>query len=321
MYPLFDDSTLLTVIEPAIEGINLPRWLKSNGDKVDALVKKHGAILFRGFNVSSDDDFKEVNASLPWTSVEPNSWENTAPRKRIKEGVYVASTVPSTQSIFLHSDHTQSVYFAEKLVFFCSMPPTSGGENPFADNRAIYRNLDQDVLESFERKGWLLIRNFHESLGVSFNDAFWGRTKNEVIDYCREHDIDFQINMGVPRTVQVRRAIVEHPETNEKVWFNHIGFWHQATLPEEVKRLMVEAVGENALPFDVRYGDGTVIPDEVALHIREVMASQQKLFGWQQGDLVVADNILTCHGRMPYAGERKVRIGLFNQSRRAPFRA
>lgn len=316
---LLDDSPLIMKVEPQVEGVNLPMWLRMNGALITELVHKHGVLLFRGFGMNTEEDGITLNASLPWNKEEPNSWENTAPRHKVSENVFVASTVPKTESIFLHSDHTQSVYFAEKITFYCGKAPESGGENPFADNREILKKLDPEVRETFKQKGWKLIRNFHDSLGVSFSDAFWDRSVEDVENYCAAEDISIKWYDGVARTSQTRAAVVQHPVTGEDTWYNHVGFWHLATLPDDIREQLMEQVGLDGMPFNTLYGDGTPIPDEVALHIREVMDSEQKTFAWQQGDFLVADNVLTCHGRAPYIGERKTRLGLFNRSRRPDF--
>lgn len=316
---LLDDSPLIMKIEPLVDGVNLPKWLRTNGPLITELVHKHGVLLFRGFGMTTEEDGITLNGSLPWNREVPNRWENTAPRHKVSENVFVASTVPKTESIFLHSDHTQSIYFAEKITFYCAKAPESGGENPFADNREILKNLAPEVRESFKTKGWRLIRNFHDSLGVNFRDAFWDRSRDDVESFCAAEDINLKWYDGVARTSQTRAAIAQHPITGEDAWYNHVGFWHLATLPDNIREQVMGQVGLEGMPFNTVYGDGSTIPDEVALHIRDVAKSQQKTFSWQLGDYLVADNILTCHGRAPYTGERKTRLGLFNRTRRPEF--
>jgi hypothetical protein len=34
------------------------------------------------------------------------------------------------------------------------------------------------------------------------------------------------------------------------------------------------------------------------------------LVPWQAGDVLVVENMLACHGRMPYAGERKILLAM-----------
>ena len=316
---LMADNDHILLVEPALEGVDLPTWIKQNPTLINQLVLKHGALLFRGFGMSSDEDGVKLNASLPWQSVGPDEFENSAPRHKVAENVYVSSTVPKEQTIFLHSDYTQSCYFAEKITFFSNVKPQTGGENPLADTRKILSRIDKDVADKFRRLGWRLVRNYHPSLGLSFEDSFWGRSNAEIEDFCAKHRIELTWNNGVPKTIQTRDAIVKHPISGEEVWFNHIAFWHIAMLAPAVKAQMLAEFGIERMPFHTYYGDGSEIPDEVAHHLREAMLAEKQVFDWQQGDFIVADNILSCHGREPYTGDRKLRLSLFNKHLRPVF--
>jgi alpha-ketoglutarate-dependent taurine dioxygenase len=33
---------------------------------------------------------------------------------------------------------------------------------------------------------------------------------------------------------------------------------------------------------------------------------------WQKGDLIMLDNVLTCHGRKPFKGDRKIVVSMGN---------
>lgn len=39
-------------------------------------------------------------------------------------------------------------------------------------------------------------------------------------------------------------------------------------------------------------------------------AAEMSLFGWRAGDLLVADNVLAAHGRMPFSGARRVLLSM-----------
>lgn len=316
---LMPDNDLIVLVEPAVDGVDLPMWIQDNPALINQLVLKHGALLFRGFGMDKDADGARLNACLPWQPVGPDEFENSAPRHKVGKNVYVASTVPKDQSIFLHSDYTQSCFFADKITFFCSSVPDSGGENPLADNRRILKRIDPQIADKFRRLGWQLIRNYHPSLGLSFEDSFWGRSNAEIEALCRQNQIELQWHDNVPKTIQVRAAIAEHPVTGEEVWFNHVAFWHLASLAPSVRTQMLEEFGLERMPFATYYGDGSVIEDEVAEHIRDAMLAEKLVFEWQQGDFIVADNILSCHGREPYQGTRKLRLSLFNKQLRPAF--
>jgi hypothetical protein len=47
--------------------------------------------------------------------------------------------------------------------------------------------------------------------------------------------------------------------------------------------------------------------------IRDAYDRARVLFPWQTGDIMLLDNMLVAHGRMPYTGPRKVVVALAEQ--------
>ena len=59
------EETLPLIIRPAEADVNLAGWAKDNLELIEAQLIKHGAILFRGFDVGAVPEFEEFALSLP----------------------------------------------------------------------------------------------------------------------------------------------------------------------------------------------------------------------------------------------------------------
>jgi hypothetical protein len=157
----------------------------------------------------------------------------------------------------------------------------------------------------------MYVRNFGDGFGLSWQNAFQTTRRAVVEQYCRNNDIDFEWKANNRlRTRQVRRAVALHPRTRQESWFNHLTFFHVTTLEPVVRDSLLAEFGEEDLPNNTYYGDGTEIEDSVLAELREAYAAEAIMFPWQAGDVLMLDNMLTAHGRSPYVGPRKVAVGM-----------
>ncbi|HEX5708018.1 MAG TPA: TauD/TfdA family dioxygenase, partial [Pyrinomonadaceae bacterium] len=138
-------------------------------------------------------------------------------------------------------------------------------------------------------------------------DAFQTRSKSDVERYCREHEITFEWRPGDRlRTRQVRPAVARHPRTGELAWFNHATFFHVSTLGASIREQMLGALGEDDLPNNTFYGDGTPVEPEVMEQLRAAYLREKLAFAWRQFDVLMLDNMLASHGREPFTPPRRV---------------
>ncbi len=185
------------------------------------------------------------------------------------------------------------------------------GETPVADSPAVLQALPAELVERFERVGWLLIRNYNEDIGASIAEAFGTDDRRTVESYCRANAIQFerQPNGGL-RTWQRRSAVARHPRTGQRCWFNQIAFLNEWTMEPELREYLVDIYGEDGLPFNTRFGNGDPIGADIVQLIDEVYEKNTARERWQSGDLFLVDNVRTAHARESFEGPREVLVAM-----------
>src|SRR5437667_3888895 len=211
-----------------------PRWAAEHRDALRAAVVQHGSFLVRGLGLRDVAGTEAVFRRLGSLMTEREAF---APRRRYSHGVYSASKWPPNQHMCMHHELSYTVEPPGLMLIACLVAPTVGGETPVADSPAVLNALPADLVERFERAGWLLIRNYNEDIGASIAEAFGADDRRAVESYCLANAIRFewQPNRGL-RTWQRRSAVVRHPRTGQRCWFNQIAFLNEWTMDPEVRK-------------------------------------------------------------------------------------
>ena len=284
------------------------RWAAEHRDALHAFVAEHGALLVRGLGLRDAAQAEAVFRPLGTLMIEREAF---APRRRYAEGVYSSSKWPPNQPMCLHHELSYALDVPGLMLFACLVAPTGGGATPVADASAVLEALPAELVERFEREGWLLIRNYNDEIGASLVDAFGTDDRRAVESYCRANDIRFEWQQGGGlRTWQRRRAVVRHPPTGRRCWFNQIAFLNEWTLAAELREYLVDVYGADGLPFNTRYGNGDPIGADVVQVINEAYEANTVREPWQAGDLLLVDNVRAAHGRESFEGPREVIVAM-----------
>lgn len=302
-------QTLPCVVEPQVEGVVLWAWAERNRGFIEESLLKHGGLLFRGFSVKTPGEFEKCVRAICDELL--HYAERTTPRQQVSDWIYTSTEYPAHQSIAMHNELSYALRWPGKLWFYCAQPAEQGGETPIVDVRKVFQRLSTTTRRRFMDKGWMLARNFGDGLGLQWQDSFNTTEREEVESYCRRSDIAFEWRDGNRlRTSQVRQAIIKHPATNELSWFNHVAFYHISSLSPELRESLLSQFAESELPFNTYYGDGSPIEAAVVEEIREAYRQETVVFAWQEGDVLLLENMSVGHGRKPFSGTRKVLVAM-----------
>ena len=302
------EEMLPLVVQPVVDSMDLADWATSNREFIETEVLKHGAILFRGFSIDSVFMFEQFALTI---CCELFGEYGDLPRAEIGNKIYSSTPYPPNETILFHNESSHMNRWPLKIFFFCFNAAQQGGETPIIDCRKIYQLLDPKIRERFRQKQIMYVRNFTDNLDVSWQEFFQTMDKSEVENYCHKNCIDFEWkpDNGL-RTRHVRPAVTTHPNTNEMIFFNQLQLHHVLCLDSTIRESLLSLFEERDLPRNVYYGDGAPIESTVLDEIRRVYQEASISFPWQEGDILMLDNMLIAHGRNPYVGRRKIMVAL-----------
>ena len=293
-----------------------PSWAAEHREALRAVVAEHGSVLVRGLELRDAAETGAVFQRLATGLMTER--EAFASRQTYADGVYSATKWPPNQPMCMHHELSYTLEFPGLLLFACLSPPTAGGATAVADSPTVLEALPTELVARFEREGWLLTRSYNDEIGASFAEAFGTEDRGAVERYCRANAIEFAWQPdGELRTRQRRSAVVRHPVTGQRCWFNQIPFLNEWTIAPEVREYLVDVYGADGLPFNTRYGNGDPIGQDVVELLNKVYEDNTAREPWQAGDLLLVDNVRTAHSREPFQGPREVLAGMADPVRLA----
>ena len=287
-----------------------PGWAAERRDALRAVVADHGSVLVRGLGLRDAAEVAAVFQRLTTTGLMTER-EAFAARQVYSDGVYTSSKWPPNQPMCMHHELSYTLEFPGMMLFACLGAASAGGATGVADSPTVLNALPAALVQRFEREGWLLTRTYNDDIGASYADAFGTEDRAAVESYCRANAIEFEWQPdGELRTRQRRSAVVRHPITGQRCWFNQIAFLNEWTMDPEVHEYLVDVYGEDGLPFNTRFGNGDPIGQDVVELLTGIYDAHTAREPWQAGDLMLVDNIRSAHSREAFEGPREVLVGM-----------
>jgi alpha-ketoglutarate-dependent taurine dioxygenase len=284
-------------------------WAAAHREALRAAVIEHGSVLVRGAGLRDAAEVGAVFRQLANGLM--TEQEAFAPRQAYSDGVYSSMKWPANQQMCMHHELSYRLEVPRLLLFACLQAPTQGGATGVADSAAVLEALPADLVQRFERHGWLLTRTYNDEIGASYAEAFGTDDRSAIESYCRRNGIEWewQPDDGL-QTRQRRSAIVRHPVNGQRCWFNQIAFLNEWTLAPDIREYLVDVYGADGLPFNTWFGNGDPIGADIVELLNQTYEAHTAREPWQAGDLMLVDNIRTAHSRESYQGPREVVVGL-----------
>lgn len=127
---------------------------------IAALLKSHGgALLFRGYGVSTAQDFSDFAHSLR-LGPRPHVEVGRPPRRTVlAKGVSTANEGPPTDPVWVHNEYGWSKVYPGYILFFALQPAPNGGETPINSGLEFTARLRAELPDLYD--------NLKEKVGLS----------------------------------------------------------------------------------------------------------------------------------------------------------
>lgn len=277
----------------------------------------HGTLLFRGLPINGAHDFSKFAHAFGYKPHEIIGI--VVDRPILAPNIAPANEAPKEVLVYNHNESPQVPHAPEYIFFYSHKAPHKGGESPISSSLELFHRAQQEIPEfirELAEKGILSRVTYKVDQqykgGATLNQAFGKLVEPEDDKATRRSKIEAQIarygrgNHTTWEWTDDGGLILEHrlpairtqPKTGLPTLFTGLAAYY--------KNAKVNGVGRNIT--QQLYGDGTAIPEKYLAHLAKFTDEIRVLHKWQQGDVLVFDNVIAQHGREPWEGEQGDRV-------------
>jgi alpha-ketoglutarate-dependent taurine dioxygenase len=217
----------------------LQEFLKTNSDSLMEEAGKHGALLFRGFDIQSDKDFETGILSINGLHGISNAFMAEHGRETVEGLKYVlhTNTIYKTGgTLYLGGFHSENYYSADVpgfISFCCLKPPELGGETGLINMEKVYEHLDDELKKKLEQSPYFV----GKWLVSDVAERYKLDTKT-VEEICRQFDLPI-VGEGEDKLVLMfKPSVFEHPVTQKKAF--QINFFSLPTLDSALRKRFMD---------------------------------------------------------------------------------
>jgi alpha-ketoglutarate-dependent taurine dioxygenase len=317
---MFPDQRILLLVQAPPSDPDIASFTQAHGQQIQSALLEHGAVLLRGFEVRTVEDFARF---IDATGLERIEYVyRSTPRTAVADKIFTATEYPPQQEILLHNENAYQRDWPLKVAFCCLISATSGGATPLGDMRRVTAAIGPRLVERFAERGVRYVRHYRRHIDLSWQVVFQTQEPDSVAEFCRATGIEHEwLDAETLRTSQVAQGVAVHPLNDERVYFNQAHLFHFTSLGPAGAQSLIKLFGADRLPRHAAYGDSEEVAPEDMEHVRSAFRRHEITFPWQSGDVLLLDNMQVAHGRRPYRGHRKVLASLLDARSRYPAEA
>ncbi|CAN0878127.1 Clavaminate synthase-like protein At3g21360 [Linum grandiflorum] len=297
---------VLTPSPPSSSLADFTSAVKSQTQYLESLLHETGAILFRGFPLSTASDFNQLVESFGFPDYPYVG--GAASRTRVVGRVFTANESPPDQKIPFHHEMSHVADPPIKLLFFCEEEPRSGRETPVVLSHLVYERMKEEFpefVEKLEDEGLVSTRVLGEDDDVSSAIGRGWKSTFSTDDQhlAKQRSVLFLDGGGggslAKTSIGPIPAIKLDESRNRKVWFNAL-----------VASYTAFGDKRNDPAKSIAFGGGDPLPSDAVYGCLRIMEELSVAIPWQKGDVLLIDNWAVLHSRKLFTPPRRVLAAL-----------
>ncbi|CEG57513.1 TauD/TfdA family dioxygenase [Legionella fallonii] len=213
----------------------LYQFLAANSQKVIEDIANYGAVLLRGFDVTSDSDFENTVLKIQGLNGISEAFMSEEGRIHAGDLKYVLHTnavYKTGGTLYLGGFHSENYYSADVpsfICFCCLQPSLLGGETGLINMEKIYAQLSEGLRNKLESNTFFVSKWL-----VSEVEKRYQIPRETIIEICNRFDLPV-VGEGEEQLVLMYKPnIFEHPLTKKKSL--QINLFEITGLNEEMRR-------------------------------------------------------------------------------------
>ncbi|KAK8941407.1 Clavaminate synthase-like protein [Platanthera zijinensis] len=254
-------------------------------------LRQHGAILLRGFDVRSPEDFSQVVAAFGWDEF---VYAGAANRIKLADRVLTVNAEPLHLFLNFHHEMALIKEYPNKIFFCCLEAPAKGGETSIIPSDFLVEKMEEKAAEALKKME-------EDGITAVMTTKAWHRMFNTADEIEAEKSAmkKFICNSIKFNDEDGTMDLIYGPMSPVKEFNGKRVMWHMITEYKLAER-----------KSKVTFGDGERIPEEAIKAYNEIVDEGSVNVKWRQGDVLVVDNLTVQHARQPGEPPRVVLVSL-----------
>ena len=198
----------------------LQQFLRTHSTDLLEDISRYGAVLLRGFDVTSDEDFENTVLCIKGLRGIRETFMSEEGRIHAGHSKYVLYTnavYKTGGTLYLGGFHNENYYVPDVpayISFCCLKPSLQGGETGLINMANVYQFLDNSLKEKLEKNSFFVTKWL-----VSEVAKRYGVSTDAIEKICHEFDLPIVGKQKDKFILMYKPSVLEHPTTKRKSLF------------------------------------------------------------------------------------------------------